>query len=75
MSLTSSMQIARSALITSQLGLQVTSQNMANAATPGYTRQIALLQAVRGRASDPFQIGQGVAVQDVRRQIDDALQR
>jgi len=75
MSLSATMQIARSALITSQLGLQVTSQNMANAATPGYTRQIAMLQALRGRASDPYQIGQGVAVQDVRRQIDEALQR
>ncbi len=75
MSLTSSMQIARSALITSQIGLQVTSQNMANAATPGYTRQIAMLQAIRGRASDPFHIGQGVAVTQVRRQIDEALQR
>jgi flagellar hook-associated protein 1 len=75
MSLTSTMQIARSALITSQLGLQVTAQNMANAANPGYTRQIALLTALRGRASDPYQIGQGVAVNEVRRQIDDALQR
>ena len=75
MSLTSTMQIARSALITSQLGLQVTAQNMANAANPGYTRQIALLAALRSRASDPYQIGQGVAVNEVRRQIDDALQR
>jgi len=75
MSLTSSLQIARSALATSQLGLQVTSQNMANAANPGYTRQIALLQAIRGRASDSFQIGQGVAINEVRRQIDNALQR
>jgi len=75
MSLTSSMQIAQSALITSQLGLQVTSQNLANAATPGYTRQIAMLEAIRGRVSDPYQIGQGVAVTEVRRQIDEALQR
>ncbi len=75
MSLSATMQIARSALITSQLGLQVTAQNMANAATPGYTRQIAMLQALRGRSSDPYQIGQGVAIQDVRRQIDEALQR
>ncbi len=75
MSLTSSMYIARSSLITSQIGLQVTAQNMANAATPGYTRQIAMLQALRGRNADPYQIGQGVGVQDVRRQIDEALQR
>jgi len=75
MSLTATMQIARSALITSQLGLQVTAQNMANAASPGYTRQIALLQAINGRQSDPFQIGQGVGIAEVRRQIDEALQR
>ena len=74
MSLTSAMYIANSALATSQIGLQVTSQNLANAATPGYTRQVALLQAVRGRVSDPFMIGSGVAVNEVRRQIDNALQ-
>jgi flagellar hook-associated protein 1 FlgK len=75
MSLTSSINIARSALTTSQLGLQVSSMNMANAANPAYTRQIAMLQAIRGRVSDPYQIGQGVAVTEVRRQIDEALQR
>ncbi|HSG64548.1 MAG TPA: flagellar hook-associated protein FlgK, partial [Gammaproteobacteria bacterium] len=75
MSLTSSINIARSALTTSQLGLQVSSMNMANAANPAYTRQIAMLQAIRGRVSDPYQIGQGVAVNEVRRQIDEALQR
>lgn len=74
MSLTSAMYIANSALSTSQIGLQVTSQNLANAATPGYTRQVALLQAVRGRTTDPFIIGSGVAVSEVRRQIDTALQ-
>lgn len=74
MSLTSSLYIANSALTTSQVGLQVTSQNLANAATPGYTRQVALLQALRGRTTDPFMIGSGVGVNEVRRQIDSALQ-
>jgi flagellar hook-associated protein 1 FlgK len=74
MSLTSSLHIAQSALATSQIGLQVTSQNLANAATPGYTRQVALLQAVRGSVTDPFIIGSGVAIHEVRRQIDTALQ-
>jgi flagellar hook-associated protein 1 len=74
MSLTSSLHIAQSALSTSQIGLQVTSQNLANAATPGYTRQVALLQAVRGSVTDPFIIGSGVAIHEVRRQIDTALQ-
>lgn len=75
MSLTSSINIARSALTTSQLGLQVSSMNMANAANPNYTRQIAMLEAIRGRVSEPYQIGHGVAVTEVRRQIDEALQR
>lgn len=75
MSLSATINIARSALSTSQLGLQVSSMNMANAANPQYTRQIAMLQAIKGRVSDPYQIGQGVAVTQVRRQIDEALQR
>ncbi len=74
MSLLSAIHIANSALATSQIGLQVTSQNLANAATPGYTRQVALMQAVRGRTNDPFMIGSGVGINEVRRQIDTALQ-
>lgn len=74
MSLNSTLQIANSSLIASQIGLQVASNNLANAATPGYTRQIAMLQALRGRATDPNMIGAGVAVAQVRRQIDQALQ-
>jgi flagellar hook-associated protein 1 FlgK len=74
MSINSALQIANSSLITSQIGLQVASNNLANAATPGYTRQIAMLQALRGRSTDPNMIGAGVAVREVRRQIDQALQ-
>lgn len=74
MSLNSTLTIANSSLIASQIGLQVASNNLANAATPGYARQVAMLQAVRGARSDPFQIGAGVGVASVRRQIDQALQ-
>jgi len=73
-SLNSTLSIANSSLIASQIGLQVASNNLANAATPGYSRQVAMLQALRGARSDPFQIGAGVAVAQVRRQIDQALQ-
>ncbi len=75
MSLTSALNIARSAMFTSQIGLNVTAQNMANVATPGYARQVAMLQALRGQVTDPNMIGSGVAVADVRRQIDEALQK
>ncbi len=74
MSLNATLQIANSSLIASQIGLQVASHNLANAATPGYTRQVAMLQALRGRITDPHMIGSGVAVAQVRRQIDQALQ-
>lgn len=74
MSINSALQIANSSLIASQIGLQVASNNLANAMTPGYTRQVAMLQALRGRITDPNMIGSGVAVAQVRRQIDQALQ-
>lgn len=74
MSLTGAIQIAKSALTTSQLGLQVASQNLANIANPSYTRQTALLQSVRGQASDRFSAGRGVQIRAIQRQVDNALQ-
>ncbi|MCL4219957.1 MAG: flagellar hook-associated protein FlgK [Phycisphaerales bacterium] len=74
MSLTGAIQIARSALTTSQLGLQVASQNLANLANPAYTRQTSLLESIRGQTSDKFQPGRGVQIRAIQRQIDNALQ-
>lgn len=74
MSLNSTLHIANSSLIASQIGLQVASHNLANANTAGFTRQVALLESLRGRVTDPNMIGSGVAVTQVRRQIDQALQ-
>lgn len=74
MSLTGAIQIARSALTTSQLSMQVASQNLANIANPSYTRQTALLQGIRGQASDKFLPGRGVQIRAIQRQVDTALQ-
>jgi flagellar hook-associated protein 1 FlgK len=75
MGITSSLQIGRSALTASELAIQVTGNNLANAATPGYSRQIAYLQPARGDGSFPGNsIGSGVNVRDIRRQVDQALQ-
>lgn len=74
MSINSTLHIANSSLIASQIGLQVASNNLANASTPGFTRQVALIESLRGRLTDPNMIGAGVAVTQVRRQIDQALQ-
>lgn len=67
--------IGRSALAASQLGVQVASNNLANAATEGYTRQTLGLQPIAGDASTlQGQIGQGVRFSGVRRELDPAIE-
>jgi flagellar hook-associated protein 1 FlgK len=74
MSLSSAFQIGRSALAASQLGIQVTGNNVANAATPGYSRQVLSLGPTQeGRFGNSL-VGRGVDVLGVRRQTDNALQ-
>ena len=70
MSLNSIMDNSLSAMFMSQAGLTTTSHNIANADTPGYTRQSNML-AARRPLSFPFgAIGQGVDVVTVRRSQD-----
>lgn len=74
MSLTGAIQIGRSALTASQIGIQVASNNMANAATPGYSRQTISLDPIRGvRQSLSAFVGRGVAVGAIRRQVSEGL--
>ncbi len=74
MSLTGAIQIGRSALTASQIGIQVASNNMANVATPGYSRQVARLDPIRGtRQSISVFVGRGVTVGSVQRQISEGL--
>src|SRR5690606_986094 len=74
MGLTSALQIGRSALTMSQLGIQLTGQNMANVATPGYSRQLMSLAPARGDTSIlGLSIGQGVQVRGINRAVDAAL--
>lgn len=74
MGLTSSLYIGQSALAASQLALQVTGNNLANAATPGYHRQRVGLAPTPGQQVGPRQYaGRGVGVQEIRRLIDPAL--
>lgn len=75
MGLTSSLYIGQSALAASQLALQVTGNNLANAATPGYHRQRVDLATTQGQQIGPrLNVGRGVGVQEIRRLIDPALQ-
>jgi flagellar hook-associated protein 1 len=75
MSLTTALEIGRSALSASQLGIQITGNNTANAATPGYARQIMRLTPLTGQTTGGVGAGsgKGVSVRDVQRQIDEAL--
>lgn len=72
MSLTSSLSTAIGALNASQGAIQITSNNVANANTPGYTREIVDLQTA-GYTQDGFvQLGDGVVLQgftSVRNQL------
>ncbi|MEL6498463.1 MAG: flagellar hook-associated protein FlgK [Planctomycetota bacterium] len=72
MGLGSAFSIGRSALQASQLGVQVASNNLANAATPGYARQVLGLEAIPGSGASTS-TGRGVQFTGVRRQIDEAL--
>jgi len=68
------LQIGRSAITASQAAITVTGNNLANAATPGYSRQNVHLQPTQYTEVAPGKYtGTGVALSDVRRQVDDAL--
>ncbi len=74
MSLTSSLLIGRSALVASQAAIQVTGDNIANAATPGYNRRVVDLSPARGSiAGRNIYLGRGVEIEAIRRVIDPAL--
>ena len=75
MGLTGALYIGRSALTASQLGIQVAGNNMANAATPGYSRQRALFSPTTGgRDISGSFVGRGVSVSAVNRQVNEAIQ-
>jgi flagellar hook-associated protein 1 FlgK len=74
------LEIARKALAMSQLNLQIIGHNIANAGTPGYSRQRAELVSAPPLAYPAFtrpgfvqQIGSGVNVDEIRRLRDEFL--
>jgi flagellar hook-associated protein 1 FlgK len=75
MSINGALQIGQSAILASQAAIQVAGNNMANAATPGYNRQVARLSPSRpeyiGRGGF---VGTGVQLARIQRTVDVALQ-
>ena len=63
----SGLSIGLSSLTAHQRALDITGQNIANANTPGYHRQVARLAARLPQELQQFQIGTGVEVTDIHR--------
>jgi len=61
------LSIGQSALAAAQVGLATTGHNIANASTPGYSRQIVMQGAVAGQDGGVGFIGKGTEVVGIRR--------
>lgn len=67
MSLSSLLSIARSALLAQQAAMSVTAHNVANANTPGYSRQVLDLVAATPETTTLGTVGRGVTEAGIRR--------
>ncbi|RJX34179.1 MAG: flagellar hook-associated protein FlgK [Oxalobacter sp.] len=71
--MTNILSIGKSALISAQVGIDVTGQNIANASTVGYSRQIIVQGALPGQNMGYGFVGKGTEVLEVRRIYSDYL--
>jgi len=74
MSISPLMDIGASALNAQQLALDVTSGNITNASTPGYSKETALLSSSAPTTAYGLSVGSGVRVTTVQRSYDSFLQ-
>jgi flagellar hook-associated protein 1 FlgK len=74
MSLYSTLQIANNALTAQQLGLQVTSNNIANANTPGYVREQVIFSPAPTSRQGGVLVGLGVEVNAIIQKTDRFLE-
>lgn len=66
--------IGTSAITAQRLAIEVTSENIANVNTPGYSRQRAILRSENTSVANGFPLGTGVSIADVQRSYDRLLQ-
>ena len=74
-----SLNIGTSAVHAAQRGLDITGQNIANSATPGYTRQRVELESIGGPGIPAFWsrydgVGEGVKITGIKRMNDEFLE-
>jgi flagellar hook-associated protein 1 FlgK len=72
-SISSILNVARSAIFANQTGVRITSQNIANAQTEGYSRRTIHFVESRPDITPGGRLGTGVSVQDVTRVRDELL--
>ena len=70
MSLISTIQLAANSLQANQIGLQVVGQNVANANTPGYSKEDVAFSPLPTQRIGDVLLGLGVHVDGVRQQVD-----
>lgn len=76
MSIGNALQIGRSALLANQAAIEVTGNNLANAATRGYHRQRIDLVPIGDQQVGPNAfVGRGVQISRIVRQVNDALEQ
>lgn len=74
MSLFGLFDIGKSALFASQSALSITSNNIANVNTPGYTKKSVILEIATPTAVSGGFLGQGVRIAGIRRSYDEFIQ-
>lgn len=75
MGISAAFEIGKSGLKLFQVAAEVTSENIANVNTPGYSRQRVVLQTAPPTTHNGFPLGTGVRVQTVERYYDSLLQK
>jgi flagellar hook-associated protein 1 len=70
---TSILSIGQSALTAAQVGISVTGHNIANASTPGYSRQEVVQRAAEAQDFGFGFLGQGAEVAQIRRAYNDII--
>ena len=74
MSITSILNMAKTSLLNSQLAMNVTSNNIANVDTEGYSRQEAVFSSRGSKYSYYGVVGQGAEISAIQRQHDQFIQ-
>lgn len=67
-------EIGRLAILSNQKALQVTGQNISNANTKGYSRQVAVSEETTPVNDQPGQMGTGAKIAEIRRMVDSLLE-